>query len=202
MVMGELTQSADLVILGAGPGGYIAAIRAAQLGKKVLLVDRDNQLGGICLHHGCIPSKTLITAADLVHKLKEEGPSMGIKANPKVDYKKMQEWKQSVIDKLVGGIDSLLKAHKIEYVQGTANFQSSKRLRIVSGDSHRTIEFKHAIIATGSRPRELEGFTIDEKNIVTSTGSLKFAKIPKSLIVIGLGIMQKIKIMFIRLELR
>lgn len=183
MVMGELTTSADVVVIGAGPGGYVAAIRAAQLGKKVTLIDKEDMLGGVCLHHGCIPSKSLISMSELVHKLEEQGPLMGIKASTKIDFKKTQKWKADIINKLVGGIEGLLEKHNIEYIQGTAEFRSGKKVRVGS----KLIEFKHCILATGSRPRELEGFKFDEKHVLSSRGALALTKVPKSMIVIGAG---------------
>ncbi|MFQ5620365.1 MAG: dihydrolipoyl dehydrogenase [Candidatus Nanoarchaeia archaeon] len=187
MVMGELATSADVVVIGAGPGGYVAAIRAAQLGRKVILVDKNDELGGICLNHGCIPSKALISASSFAKRI-ETASLMGIIVpKPKIDAKQLQKWKQDVIDKLVNGIKGLLSKHKIEYIPGKAQFQSSKQLRINSGEGHKTINFKHCIIATGSSPTEIKGFEFDEKTILSSTGALKLDKVPKSLVVIGGG---------------
>ncbi len=188
MVMGELATEADVVVIGAGPGGYVAAIRAAQLGKKVLLIDKDQQLGGICLHHGCIPSKAIITAANFAQSIATEAPLMGIKVNkPSIDMKQLQSWKQGIVDKLTRGIETLLKQWKIEIAYGSARFASSRRLRIESKEGTRIIDFKDCIIATGSSSKVKDGFPTDEETILTSTGALQLKQIPKSIAIIGAG---------------
>ena len=188
MVMGELATSADVVIIGAGPGGYVAAIRAAQLGKQVTLIDKENLLGGVCLHRGCIPSKALISASSFYKRIETEAAIMGINVGkPKMDAKQLQKWKQDIIDKLIKGIEGLLAKHKINYIQGEAVFTSPKQLRVNTKEGHKTLTFKHAIVATGSSPSLVKGFEYDEKTILSSKGALSLDKVPKSLVVIGGG---------------
>lgn len=186
MVMGELTVETDVAVIGGGPGGYVAALRAAQLGKSVTLIEKE-RLGGICLNVGCIPSKALIHAADLFDEIKG-AEKFGIKVGkPEIDAGKMQEWKQNVVDKLVSGIEQLCKNYGVDVVHGEAFFESADKL-IVKGE-HGTsgVKFRNAIIATGSRPVEIKGFEFSKKNVVDSTGALSLKEIPKEIVVIGGG---------------
>lgn len=184
MVNGNALKT-EVAVIGAGPGGYIAAIRLAQLGKKVALVDR-NELGGICLQCGCIPSKALITAAELFGKIKEAS-IMGINVdNASIDFKKLIEWKESIISKLTKGIDILCKQHNIEVIKGTAYFESSNKLKIEGNDNVSSVEFEKAIIAVGSKPIELPNFKFGNA-IISSTEALSLEKIPGKLVVIGGG---------------
>ncbi|MBB6283994.1 dihydrolipoyl dehydrogenase [Geobacillus subterraneus] len=185
MVVGDFAIETETLVVGAGPGGYVAAIRAAQLGQKVTIVEKGN-LGGVCLNVGCIPSKALISASHRYEQAKHS-EEMGIKAeNVTVDFSKVQEWKASVVKKLTGGVEGLLKGNKVEIVKGEAYFVDANTVRVVNGDSAQTYTFKNAIIATGSRPIELPNFKFSNR-ILDSTGALSLGEIPKSLVVIGGG---------------
>ncbi len=186
MVMGELYTGTDILVIGAGPGGYVAAIRAAQLGKEVMLVDKDG-LGGVCLNIGCIPSKALISAAELVSRVKEASV-MGITAvGLKVDVPRLQSWKADVVKGLADGIAALCKNHGIEVVKGEAVLESSTKAKINGHPDIEGVEFKHCIIATGSTPADVPGVPFDGTSVVSSTEALSFSEVPKELLVIGGG---------------
>ncbi len=185
--MNENIIKTEVVVIGAGPGGYVAAIRLGQLNKKVVLVDEEKNLGGICLNHGCIPSKAMIYAAELFDKIKTSSV-MGIKVdNASIDFNKLQEWKNSIVSKLNKGIELLCKGNKVTVVKGKAFFESSNRVRITEGNNVSYIEFDKAIIATGSKPIEIPAFKFDGNKILSSTEALKLDAIPKNLVVIGGG---------------
>ena len=176
----------EVVVIGAGPGGYVAAIRLAQLGKKVVLVD-DDKLGGICLNYGCIPSKAMISASGLFNKIKQSS-KIGIKTGKvTIDFSKMQEWKDGIVSKLNKGTEFLCKKNNVTIVKGTAVFENSNRLKISNGKNSSYIDFKKAIIATGSKPVELPNFKFDDKKIISSRGALYLKEIPENLVVIGGG---------------
>lgn len=179
-----MAQNFDIVVIGSGPGGYVAAIRSAQLGFKTAIVERE-ALGGVCLNVGCIPSKAMITATHLLHKAQHDFKTMGlnIKGGIDVDMKTLVKWKQSVCDKMSGGVNQLLKGNTVTILKGNAEFKNSKEITI-AGES---ITAKYFIVATGSRPIEIPGFAFDEKDICSSTGALAFDTIPKSVAVIGGG---------------
>jgi dihydrolipoamide dehydrogenase len=187
MVVGEFTTEIDVLVIGAGPGGYVAAIRAAQLGKNVTIVDVD-ELGGVCLNRGCIPSKALISAAHNYEAMKDsESNNMGIVAESvKINFEKVQEWKQGIVKKLTGGVESLLKGNKIDIVKGEALFVSENEVRVIDGYDVNRFKFEHCIIATGSRPIELKPFPYGGR-ILSSTEALELKEIPKSMVVIGGG---------------
>ena len=178
----------DVCVIGAGPGGYVAAIRSAQLGLKTVIIERE-KLGGVCLNVGCIPSKAMISAAHFLHRMQHDAPTMGfeIKGDVKLDAKKLQSWKQSVCDKMSGGVQQLLKGNSVQIVSGDATFVDAKTIQIKTGDKTEKITAKNYIIATGSRPIEIPGFAFDEKDIMSSTGALAMESLPKSLAVIGGG---------------
>jgi dihydrolipoamide dehydrogenase len=176
----------EVVVIGAGPGGYVAAIRLAQLGKKVVLVD-DDKLGGICLNYGCIPSKAMISASGLFNKIKQSS-KIGIKTGKvTIDFSKMQEWKDGIVSKLNKGTEFLCKKNNVTIVKGTAVFENSNRLKISNGKNSSYIDFKKAIIATGSKPVELSNFKFDGKKIISSREALNLKEIPENLVVIGGG---------------
>ncbi|PWW19826.1 dihydrolipoamide dehydrogenase [Cytobacillus oceanisediminis] len=185
MVVGDFPIETDTIVIGAGPGGYVAAIRAAQLGQKVTIVEKGT-LGGVCLNVGCIPSKALISAGHRYETAKHSD-NMGITAeNVKVDFTKVQEWKAGVVKKLTGGVEGLLKGNKVDIVRGEAYFVDANTLRVMDENSAQTYTFKNAIIATGSRPIELPAFKYT-KRVLDSTGALALEEIPESIVVIGGG---------------
>lgn len=185
MVVGDFPIETDTIVIGAGPGGYVAAIRAAQLGQKVTIVEKGS-LGGVCLNVGCIPSKALISASQR-YESALHSEDIGITAeNVKVDFSKVQEWKAGVVKKLTGGVEGLLKGNKVDIVQGEAYFVDANSLKVMDENSSQTYTFKHAIIATGSRPIELPSFKYS-KRVLDSTGALNLNEIPGKLVVIGGG---------------
>jgi dihydrolipoamide dehydrogenase len=174
----------EVAVIGAGPGGYVAAIRLAQLGKKVVLIE-ENKLGGTCLNYGCIPSKALINAANFFDKIKKSS-DIGINAeNVKIDFKKMQEWKNNIVLKLVKGVEFLCKKNDITIVKGMALFESANKLKI--NGTEECIEFENAIIATGSETVEIPGLKFDGKTVISSREALYMEDIPKNLAIIGGG---------------
>ncbi|WP_413585199.1 dihydrolipoyl dehydrogenase [Bdellovibrio sp. HCB274] len=183
-----MAQSFDVVVIGAGPGGYVAAIRSAQLGFKTAVIEREF-LGGVCLNVGCIPSKAMITATHLLHKAQHNFKDMGlmIKGDINVDMKQLVKWKQSVSDKMSSGVGQLLKGYGVTHIKGDAEFKSSKEISVKSSAGTEAITAKYFIVATGSRPIEIPGFKFDEKDICSSTGALAFDEIPKRVAVIGGG---------------
>ena len=184
MVMGSLRQETQLVVIGAGPGGYVAAIRAADLSKEVLVVEERENLGGVCLLEGCIPSKTLINAAELIESALA-AKKIGIEFPlPGLDLDALRAWKQSVVQGLSQGVASLLKARGIEVIKGRARFEGPHKLAIEGGDVS-GIDFREAILATGSRPRPLD--TADGVPYWTSKEALDLPSIPGHLIVVGGG---------------
>lgn len=185
MVVGDFPEEVDTLVIGSGPGGYVAAIRAAQLGQKVTIVEKDN-LGGVCLNVGCIPSKALINAGHRYSEAKSAA-DIGINVeNISVDFGKVQEWKASVVGKLTGGVEGLLKGNKVNIVKGEAYFVDENTVRIMDEKNAQTYHFKHCIIATGSRPIELPNFKYS-KRVINSTGALSLEEVPKKLVVIGGG---------------
>jgi dihydrolipoamide dehydrogenase len=186
MVVGDFPIETDTIVIGAGPGGYVAAIRAAQLGQKVTIVEKGN-LGGVCLNVGCIPSKALITAGHRYHDAKHS-EDLGITAeNVKVDFSKVQAWKGTVVDKLTSGVGGLLKGNKVDIVKGEAYFVDANNIRVMTENSAQTYTFKNAIIATGSRPIELPAFKYSDR-VIHSTGALNLDHIPESMAIIGGGV--------------
>jgi dihydrolipoamide dehydrogenase len=182
-----LAQNFDVVVIGAGPGGYVAAIRSAQLGKKTAIIEREF-LGGVCLNVGCIPSKAMISATHFLHKAQHDAATMGIQIKDiSVDMKKLVGWKQSVSDKMSSGVSQLLKGNQVTIFNGEAEFKNAKEISVKSKTGTEVITAKNFIIATGSRPIEIPGFKFDEKEILSSTGALALSEIPKSLAVIGGG---------------
>ncbi|MDR6225944.1 dihydrolipoyl dehydrogenase [Desmospora profundinema] len=186
MVVGDFSTEVDVLVVGGGPGGYVAAIRAAQLGKKVTLVDKA-ELGGVCLNRGCIPSKALIHAADEVNKVKNAS-HMGIEVEGvRVDFSKTIQWKDEVVKKLTGGVASLLKGNKVEVVQGEVYFSGENTVKVATESNSTTYEFNHCILATGSRPTQIRSLPFDGEKIISSTEALNLKEIPEKLIVVGGG---------------
>jgi dihydrolipoamide dehydrogenase len=178
-------DSTDLLVIGAGPGGYVAAIRAGQLDLDVTLVDKD-ALGGTCLNTGCIPSKALITATDVAHEART-AEEMGIHADVDVDLAQMTDWKDGVVDQLTTGVERLCKANGVTLLEGRAEFVDEHCARIETEDGEDPIDFENAIIATGSRPLELPGFSFGDDPILGSRDVLALDEIPDELLVVGGG---------------
>ena len=180
--------SCEVLVLGSGPGGYTAAFRAADLGRQIVLVERHEQIGGVCLNVGCIPSKTLLHAAKIIVEAEEmdaHGISFG---KPSIDLDKLREWKNGIIRQLTGGLKNMAKQRNVTIVNGYGEFIDSNHLRVTDkNEKITTINFSNAVIAAGSRPVKLP-FLPDDPRIIDSTGSLELASIPKNLLVIGGGI--------------
>ena len=178
----------DVVIIGSGPGGYVAAIRCAQLGMKTALIEKYNSLGGTCLNVGCIPSKALLDSSEHFHNAKHTFATHGIKINePKVDLTQMMKRKEDVISQTVGGIDFLMKKNKIDTYTGVGSF-ADKNTIIIKGEKEEKITTKNTIIATCSKPLSIPGIEIDKKRVISSTEALTLKEVPKHLIVIGGGV--------------
>ncbi|VVT04253.1 Dihydrolipoyl dehydrogenase [Roseovarius sp. EC-HK134] len=177
--------SYDVIIIGAGPGGYVCAIRCAQLGLKTAVVEGRATLGGTCLNVGCIPSKALLHASHMLHEAEHNFAAMGLKGkSPSVDWKQMLAYKDDVIGQNTKGIEFLFKKNKVDWLKGWGSIPEAGKVK-VGDDVH---EAKHIVIASGSVPASLPGVEVDEKIVVTSTGALELGKIPKSLVVIGAGV--------------
>ena len=183
-------MSYDLVVIGTGPGGYVCAIRAAQLGLKTAVVEKRNTHGGTCLNVGCIPSKALLHASHLFDDAKSHFPGMGIEVGePKLDLRKMHNFKQEGVDGNVKGVEFLLKKNKIDAIFGTARIAAAGQVEVRSDDgTNQVIETRYIVIATGSDVTKLPGVEIDEKVVVSSTGALELESVPKRLVVIGAGV--------------
>ena len=178
-------SSYDVIVIGAGPGGYVSAIRCAQLGLKTAIVEGRETLGGTCLNVGCIPSKAMLHATEMLHEAEHNFAEMGLKGKaPSVDWKQMLTYKDNVVGQNTGGIEFLMKKNKITWIKGWASIPAAGQVK-VGDDVH---EAKHIIVASGSEPASLKGVEVDEKTVVTSTGALELGKIPKSLVVIGAGV--------------
>src|SRR3990172_7174281 len=185
MVMGDIVTGCDVLVVGGGPAGYTAAIRASQLEKDVMLADRFD-LGGTCVYRGCIPSKTLIHTADFIYNIRN--PGTGIKSSVEFDLKKIQQGKYEVIKKLRDGIYHLCKKYGVEVIKGAAFFESSEKARITSPDGIvSTLKFENAIIATGSRPQVFQGFPFDGRFVISSNEALGLVKGPENLVILGAG---------------
>ena len=175
----------DVIIIGAGPGGYVSALRCAQLGLKTAVVEGRETLGGTCLNVGCIPSKALLHASHMLHEAEHNFADMGLKGKaPSVDWKQMKAYKDDVIGQNTGGIEFLFKKNKVDWIKGWASILAPGKVT-VNGETHTT---KNIIIASGSEAASLPNVEIDEKIVVTSTGALELPKVPKKLVVIGAGV--------------
>ncbi|MHA2239738.1 MAG: dihydrolipoyl dehydrogenase [Candidatus Hodarchaeales archaeon] len=179
-------EKIDVLVIGAGPGGYPAAIRAAQLGQKVILVEKEH-IGGECLNWGCIPSKALIYAANFYHDIQEKASTLGISySDLKINMQSLQKWKQEVQANLIGGINQLLKANKVTKVKGTAKFLNQHEIEIISSNGKKSkYAANYIIIATGTIIEPVDHLTVDEKGILSAKGLLSLSSIPESLICIG-----------------
>lgn len=175
----------DVVVIGSGPGGYVAAIRAAQLGLKTACIEKSKVLGGTCLNVGCIPSKALLHSSELYAKLLHEYKDHGITAqNPAIDFQKLMSRKETVVSGFNKGIEGLFQKNKVDWIQGSAKLISPNKIDV----GGKVIETKNIILATGSEPVALPFLPFDEKQVVSSTGALSLTSIPKKLLIIGAGI--------------
>ncbi len=184
-----MSKSYDLVVIGGGPGGYVAAIRAGQLGMSVACITKENTVGGTCLNVGCVPSKTLLHATELYEEVLKHGSEWGIDAKGlKMNPEHLQKKKNSVIKKFSKGIEGLLKRNKVDLIIGTASFISAHELVVQSGSKTSSVNGKNFILATGSSPMDLPFIKINEENVLSSTGALSLSEPPKKMIVVGGGV--------------
>ena len=185
---GDADIHAEVLVLGSGPGGYTAAFRAADLGKSVVMVERHERIGGVCLNVGCIPSKALLHTAQIINEADEMGHH-GVKfSKPKIDIRELAGWKDSVVNQLTGGLKGLAKQRKVTIVQGEGSFTSPNTLKVEGNDGDKTISFDNCIIAAGSRVTKIPVFPHDDPRMMDSTDALELEDVPKKLLVIGGGI--------------
>jgi dihydrolipoamide dehydrogenase len=177
----------EIVVIGAGPGGYAAAFYAADKGKKVILVEQDKRLGGVCLNRGCIPSKALLHATKVMEEAKESSLRGIVFETPKLDLPRMRQWKDGIIEKLSNGIKSIAKMRGVQVMYGRGHFDDSQTLRVETEEGQQFIQFEKAIIAVGSRPALPKLFDLGNPRIMTSTEALQLDEIPENLLVIGGG---------------
>jgi dihydrolipoamide dehydrogenase len=180
--------SAEVVVLGAGPGGYTAAFRAADLGKRVVLIERYPDLGGVCLNVGCIPSKALLHTAQIINEAAEMG-RMGVSfGEPDIDLDKLREGKDKVVNKLTSGLAGLAKARKVQVIQGAGRFEAPNRMAVDTREGRVSVTFDNAVIACGSTPVKVPGFPHDDPRVMDSTDALELPDIPGRMLVVGGGI--------------
>jgi dihydrolipoamide dehydrogenase len=182
--------SYDLVVIGTGPGGYVCAVRAAQLGMKVAVIEKNPTLGGTCLNVGCMPSKALLHASEMFEEAGHSFAKMGVSVSaPKLDLPSMMNFKQQGIDGNVKGVEFLMKKNKIDVIGGKGRILGAGKVEVTGSDGKaQTVETKNIVIATGSDIARLKGIEIDEKRIVSSTGALSLDKVPSSLLIVGAGV--------------
>jgi dihydrolipoamide dehydrogenase len=183
--MSPTSEQTELLVIGAGPGGYVCAIRAAQHDIDVTLVDGDS-IGGTCLNYGCIPSKALISATERVDSV-ANAAEMGIYSDPYVDVPELFEWKDTVVEKLTTGVESLCKHNDVTVIEGYADFEDTETARVETDDGAIEISFDSAVIATGSEPIELDGFDVGDDPVLDSRQALELSDAPESMVVIGAG---------------
>ena len=178
----------EVVVVGSGPGGYVAAIKAAQLGKKTAVIERES-IGGVCLNWGCIPSEALIHAASVFDEATGHASVMGMEfAKPKLDSAKLEAWKMEVVKKMTGGVAQLLKGNKVTTIMGDAKLTGPRSLEVTGKDGKRAVEFDSCILALGARPIELPGFEFDRERVISAKEAVNVESLPKSLMVIGGGV--------------
>src|SRR5690606_22943514 len=184
----SVAETYDVVIIGSGPGGYVAAIRAGQLGLKTAIVERDKRLGGTCLHRGCIPTKSFLWSAELyAHILEAADFGIDVKS-PTVNWAQVLKHKDKVVTKGANGIDYLMKKNKVTVVKGTGRLKGKGKVEVTDADGKKqTLETKNVLLATGSVPRSLPNVKVDHKHVLNSDSILDIEKVPKSLIVLGAG---------------
>lgn len=183
-----MTRRTEVAVVGSGPGGYVAAIRLGQLGKQTVLIEKEDRLGGVCLNVGCIPSKALIRVAKLKKQI-DAAKQIGLEVSDvRIDFARVQAWKQGVVDRHTSGVEFLCKENNVSIIRGEARFQSPNELEVRTDSGTETIETKNTVIATGSRPVEIQGFKFDGVHVITSTGALNMNEIPKNFVIIGGGV--------------
>src|SRR5258708_7720760 len=182
--------TSDLVVMDTGPGGYVCASRAAQLGMKAAVVEKNSTLGGTCLNVGCMPSKALLYASEMFEEAGHSFAKMGVSVSaPKLDLPSMMNFKQQGIDGNVKGVDFLMKKNKIDVIQGVGRVLGTGKVEVKGGDGKtQAVETRNIVIATGSDVTKLKGVEIDEKRIVSSTGALSLDKVPEKLLIVGAGV--------------
>jgi dihydrolipoamide dehydrogenase len=185
---GDADMHAEVLVLGSGPGGYTAAFRAADLGKKVIMVERHERIGGVCLNVGCIPSKALLHTAQIINEAADMGDHGVTFAEPEIDIRKIESWKNSIVEKLTGGLKALAKQRKVTIVRGEGQFASANSLTVETAEGTKTIAFDNAIIAAGSRVTKIPVFPNDDPRMMDSTDALDLEDVPERLLVIGGGI--------------
>ncbi|MGH7975465.1 MAG: FAD-dependent oxidoreductase, partial [Limisphaerales bacterium] len=177
----------EIVVVGAGPGGYAAAFYAADLGKKVILIEKDKKLGGVCLNRGCIPSKALLYATHQIVNARESAHRGITFTEPKVDVTKLREWKDGIIAKLSGGVAALAKMRGVEVIAGRGYFEGSNKLRVETDEGQKFIEYEQAVLAVGSVPAMPKAFDLGNPRVMTSTEALEIPDVPENLLVVGGG---------------
>jgi dihydrolipoamide dehydrogenase len=177
----------EILVLGAGPGGYAAAFYAADRGKKVTLVEQHPRLGGVCLNYGCIPSKALLHATEILREMNDSAVRGIELGQPKVDLVKLRAWKEGILDKLGQGVKTLGQKRNVQLVHGRGHFEDSQTLRVETSDGQKFIKYEKAIIATGSKPAMPSAFDLGNRRIMTSTEALDVPEVPETLLVIGGG---------------
>lgn len=184
----DADMHADVVVLGSGPGGYTAAFRAADLGKKVIMIERHQRIGGVCLNVGCIPSKALLHTAQIINEAADMGDHGVTFAEPEIDIRKIESWKTSIVEKLTGGLKALAKQRKVTIVHGEARFSSTHTLDVETAEGTKTVGFDNCIVAAGSRVTKIPVFPHDDPRMMDSTDALDLENVPEKLLVIGGGI--------------
>jgi dihydrolipoamide dehydrogenase len=182
-----MAESTQLVVLGAGPGGYAAAFYAADLGMQVALIDEEKNPGGVCLYRGCIPSKALLHVAKVVDEARHAGNWGVTFAEPSIDVGKLRAYKQGVVDKLTAGVGSVAKLRKVTFIQGRATLTGPTSLKVAGASGETEVQFEHLILATGSHPTKIPSLSLDSPRMMDSTSGLELPDVPKSLLVIGGG---------------
>src|SRR5882672_6316939 len=177
----------ELVVLGAGPGGYAAAFYAADLGKKVILIEKEKRLGGVCLNRGCIPSKALLYAAHQIINARESAHRGITFAEPAIDVAKLRTWKETVLAKLSGGVATLAKMRGVQVIAGRGYFEGSNKLRVETESGQQFVEYEQAILAVGSVPAMPKAFDLGNPRVMTSTEALEIEDIPENLLIVGGG---------------
>lgn len=177
----------EIVVVGGGPGGYAAAFYAADRGKKVILVEQDKRLGGVCLNRGCIPSKAYLTATKLIQEARESAHRGITFTDPKIDLSRLRAWKEASLDKLAQGISGLAQKRSVQVISGRGHFEDSQTLRVETGEGQRFIRYQQAIIAVGSKPALPAAFDLGNKRVMTSTEALEIEDVPEDLLVVGGG---------------